>query len=220
MIAYHPDKALLADYSAGNLNFGPALCVTAHLEHCQLCHRELQGMTTLGAVLMEQQRAAEVSPELLERVMQCIANDDVAASEQYVEPKKRSVLDGFVPLDLQSISWRGMGETLKTHELDVGDSSHLVSLIRMRRGGAAPKHTHKGQEITLVLQGGFSDASGSYRVGDFIECTQEIDHQPVANQDEDCYCLTSRSAPLKFTGPLMRALNPFEALKFHRLTAS
>ncbi len=210
MIAYHPDKLLLADYSAGNMSFGPALCVTAHLEHCQLCHRELQEMTTLGAVLMEQQRAADVSPELFERVMQCIAKEDVTASQHYVARGKRTALDNFVPKDLQSISWSGFGETLKSHELDVGDSEHLVSLIRMRRGGAVPKHTHRGQEITLVLQGGFSDASGSYRVGDFIECNREIDHQPVANQNEDCFCLTSRSAPVKFTGPFMRALNPFQ----------
>ncbi len=209
MIAYHPDKSLLADYSAGNMSFGPALCVTAHLEHCQLCHRELQDMTTLGAVLMEQQQAADVSPQLFARVMQCITNDDSAASQHYVARGKRTALDSFVPRDLHSISWRGLGETLKTHELDIGDPSHLVSLIRMRRGGAVPKHTHRGQEITLVLQGGFSDAGGSYRVGDFIECNQQVDHQPVANQDEDCFCLTSRSAPIKFTGPLMRVFNPF-----------
>ncbi len=209
MIAYHPDKSLLADYSAGNMSFGPALCVTAHLEHCQTCHRELQDMTTLGAVLMEQQKAVDISPELFERVMQCIADDELDVSEQYVARGKRSALDRFVPRDLQSVSWRGLGETLKSHEFDVGDPEHLVSLIRMRRGGAVPKHTHRGQEITLVLQGGFSDASGSYRVGDFIECNQDVNHQPVANQDEDCICLTSRSAPIKFTGPLLRTLNPF-----------
>lgn len=209
MIAYHPDKSLLVDYSAGNMSFGPALCVTAHLERCQLCHRELQDMTTLGAVLMEQQRAADIGPDLLDRVMHRIENDDLTVSEQAVVPERRTVLDRFVPQDLQGIAWRGLGETCKSHELDVGDPSHVVSLIRIRRGGAVPRHTHRGQEITLVLQGGISDACGSYRVGDFIECNEEIDHRPVANQDEDCICLTSRSAPIKFTGPLMRTLNPF-----------
>lgn len=208
MIAYHPDKSLLVDYSAGNMNFGPALCVTAHLERCQRCHRELQGMTTLGAVLMEQQRGTEVSPDLLAQVIRKIDNED-SPPTQPVPRKKQSVLLKFVPRDLQSIDWRGMGDTLKTHELDVGDPSHLVTLIRMRRGGTVPKHTHKGQEITLVLQGGFSDATGSYQVGDFVECTSEIEHQPVANQNEDCICLTSRSAPIKFTGLFMRTLNPF-----------
>ena len=81
MIAYHPDKSLLVDYSAGNMSFGPALCVTAHLEHCQLCHRELQGMTTLGAVLMEKQHAAEISPDLLDQVMQCI---DTMTPQQFI----------------------------------------------------------------------------------------------------------------------------------------
>ncbi|MGI9295421.1 MAG: ChrR family anti-sigma-E factor [Pseudomonadales bacterium] len=208
MSTYHPDKSMLVDYSAGNMSFGPALCVTAHLEYCQLCQRELQGMTTLGAVLMEQQRGTEVSPELLDRVMQEIDNEDPLPT-QPTPRKKQSVLLNFVPRDLQSMAWHGMSDTLKTHELDVGDPCHLVTLIRMRRGGAVPKHTHKGQEITLVLQGGFSDANGSYRVGDFVECTSEIEHQPVAHQDEDCICLTSRSAPIKFTGPFMRSLNPF-----------
>ncbi|MGI9285583.1 MAG: ChrR family anti-sigma-E factor [Pseudomonadales bacterium] len=208
MIAHHPEKSLLVDYSAGNMSFGPAMCVTAHLEHCQRCQRELQGMTTLGAVLMEQQRGTEVSPDLLDQVMQRIESEDSAAM-QTEQCKKQSVLDKFVPRDLASIDWRGIGDTLKSHEIDVGDPSHFVTLIRMRRGGTVPKHTHKGQEITLVLQGGFSDASGSYQVGDFVECTSEIEHQPVANQNEDCICLTSRSAPIKFTGPFMRTLNPF-----------
>lgn len=165
-------------------------------------------MTTLGAVLMEKQQGTEVSPDLLDRVMQRIESEDPTAM-QPLPPKKQSVLDKFMPQDLNSISWQGVGNTLKNYELDVGDPSHVVTLIRMRRGGAVPKHTHKGQEITLVLRGGFSDASGSYQVGDFVECSSEIDHQPVANQNEDCICLTSRSAPIQFTGPLMRSLNLF-----------
>lgn len=208
MIAYHPDKSLLAEYSAGNLDFGPALCVTTHLEHCQQCHRELQGLATLGAVLMENQHVSDVSDDLFDRVLKCIDGESAELVQHAPAKKRMRALDKFVPQNLDEVPWQGIGNNLKSHELDVGDPANLVSLIRMRRGGTVPKHTHKGQEITMVLQGGFSDAHGSYQVGDFVECDSEVNHQPVAHQNEDCICLTSRSAPIKFTGPFMRSLNP------------
>ena len=72
-----------------------------------------------------------------------------------------------------------------------------------------PKHTHAGNELTLVLAGGFTDARGSYLRGDVAVTDEHVDHQPTADWDEDCLCLAVVDAPLRLTGRMTRFLNPF-----------
>jgi putative transcriptional regulator len=67
-----------------------------------------------------------------------------------------------------------------------------------------PSHTHEGSEITLVLRGGFSDATGHYRRGDIAIADSEVDHRPRADEDEDCICFAVTDAPLRLTGPVAR----------------
>ena len=67
--------------------------------------------------------------------------------------------------------------------------------------------------MTLVLQGGFSDDSGSYGVGDFTFRSGSDRHSPRAFADEDCICLAVLDAPLRFTGWKHRWMNPFLRLQ-------
>jgi putative transcriptional regulator len=41
------------------------------------------------------------------------------------------------------------------------------------------------------------------------EADSQVDHRPVADEDEDCLCLTVTDAPLRLTGWLGRLLSPF-----------
>lgn len=84
-----------------------------------------------------------------------------------------------------------------------------IKLVRIRAGHAAPRHTHTGTELTVVLAGGFHDEFGRYRRGDVLYHDATVDHQPVADPGEDCLCLSVLDAPLRLTGPLGRMLNPF-----------
>jgi len=43
-----------------------------------------------------------------------------------------------------------------------------MALHRIKAGGKAPEHDHKGTEITVVLTGSFSDEDDIYQPGDFI----------------------------------------------------
>ena len=67
--------------------------------------------------------------------------------------------------------------------------------------------------MTLVLEGGFSDADGSYHAGDFIYRQPGDVHAPTALQSEDCICLAVLDAPLKFTDWKFRWMNPFLKLR-------
>ncbi len=85
-------------------------------------------------------------------------------------------------------------------------------LLRIKAGTALPQHTHEGHEFTLLLAGGFSDASGHYLRGDVAVADASVDHRPVADDGEDCLCLAVTDAPLRLTGPFGRYLNFFARL--------
>ena len=54
--------------------------------------------------------------------------------------------------------------------------------------------------LTLVLQGGYSDANGSYAPGDLQVADSEILHNPIADPGEDCINLSVTTGPLRFKG--------------------
>ena len=72
-----------------------------------------------------------------------------------------------------------------------------------------PQHTHHGNELTLVLKGAFTDETGLYARGDVAFATSDIDHQPVAEADEECLCFAVVDGGLRLTGPVGRFLNVF-----------
>ncbi|MEM6850922.1 MAG: cupin domain-containing protein, partial [Pseudomonadota bacterium] len=77
-----------------------------------------------------------------------------------------------------------------------------VDLLRIQPGFGAPRHTHEGAEITLVVRGAFSDETGRYGPGDVSIASQAVTHRPIAEEGETCYALSVTDAPLAFTGAL------------------
>ena len=116
-------------------------------------------------------------------------------------------LRDYVPLPLDGLPWRRLGAAA-TYEIDTGSSEYQTLLIKVRAGRAVPRHTHGGDELTVVLEGAFSDHGGHYRRGDLLVADGTVDHQPLADDDADCLCLAVSQGPLRLTGPLLRLLNP------------
>lgn len=84
-----------------------------------------------------------------------------------------------------------------------------LRLMKLPPGGAAPRHAHAGTEITLVLEGEFSDELGTFRRGDVVIITDpRFAHAPRAG-GEGCTCLTLTEARLRFHDPLARIMNTF-----------
>ena len=100
------------------------------------------------------------------------------------------------------------GKNFRYSELNTGDSQRETSLFTIKAGGNVPRHRHKGDEITVVLKGHFSDQDDHYQVGDFIVRTKGETHTPVAAQDEDCLCLYTLDAPIQMTNWFYRLLAP------------
>lgn len=84
----------------------------------------------------------------------------------------------------------------------INDPLWKLALQRTRRGCSAPKHFHSHSEFTVVLQGGFSDANGVYREGDFIVRSENSSHRPRAMEDQDCICLSYITGKISLFNPL------------------
>ena len=68
------------------------------------------------------------------------------------------------------------------------EAGHAAVMIRMEPGASYPAHRHNGPEELLVLQGGFRDATGEWRAGDFARFEDGSIHHAVA-LDEGPPCI-------------------------------
>ncbi|HEX3560498.1 MAG TPA: cupin domain-containing protein [Pyrinomonadaceae bacterium] len=96
-------------------------------------------------------------------------------------------------LDLTRIPWRSTRhEGIHLHFLrrDAATGDATV-LIRMEPGCSYPAHRHNGVEEVFILQGGYRDARGTYRAGDYVLNEAGSAHEPTALTDptEDCIML-------------------------------
>ena len=106
--------------------------------------------------------------------------------------------------DLHALPWRRFLPAIKRVPIDAGPGVGEVNFYWIKAGKRLPWHTHAGQEITLVLRGGFSDITGHYVHGDIAIADADIEHRPIADSDEDCICFAVTDAPLLLTGPVGR----------------
>ena len=83
-----------------------------------------------------------------------------------------------------------------------------VRLLYIPPGQAVPDHGHNGLELTLVLQGSFSDETGRFGVGDVEVADEDLEHTPVADGGPPCICLAATDMPLKFNSFVPRMLQP------------
>lgn len=59
-----------------------------------------------------------------------------------------------------------------------------------------PHHSHTGDQITVVLEGSFSDEDRIYRKGDFILRDSRDRHKPIVSPKCECICLMVLAGPI------------------------
>ncbi|MFT3931908.1 MAG: ChrR family anti-sigma-E factor [Spongiibacteraceae bacterium] len=220
---HHPAPELLAEYAAGSLQLSHALCVAAHLEFCERCRQQVGKLNHLGAALFDAQRPKSVANDtaaLKNRVLAALdANDreqtgDVAAN---AAPSSAISVDGyrvprslgqFIRSDYRELDWSALSTSIKLATLLNDKDGSQVALSRVKPGGKMLHHRHTGEEFTVVLEGSFSDETGVFRKGDFVQRDKRHRHKPVVTKDAECICLMVLDAPIQFTGLFARLLNP------------
>ena len=106
-----------------------------------------------------------------------------------------------------------MKEKIGYQQLDLKlEGAGACRLLRIQPGVSVPHHTHKGNELTMILRGSYSDEMGRFSQGDVADLDDDIRHQPIVDTDEECICLIATEAPLQFTGIMGRLAQPFIGL--------
>jgi len=226
MSAHHPDDFTLLDYSAGSLGVAQALAVSVHLSYCRQCQEQLKSLNALGGIILADSQPGglaasepkaetgddpQASDEDFDALMdRLITEPQSPASSASPSASYHNPLERYLPQALEQLDWHQQTPNIARYDLNplVDDQGHRVALQKIKAGAKVPQHSHRGQELTVVLTGGFSDELGVYQQGDYIARDPSHHHSPTAMQNEDCICLTVLDAPMRFTGPVMRWLNP------------
>lgn len=227
----HPSDALLFADGAGALSPALSLVLETHRAFCPICRQAAAAATATGGALLEDVSPVAMSGGALERALAALPQNSNPALPQNLSPASpqsinpSSVLNpdpALPPAWPQALApfaqtvaagdWRRLGWGIKMLTLAprgaYGGGAHLV---RMSPGAWMPRHGHDGLELTVVLSGTFADEHGRYAPGDFIEADGELDHQPIADANEDCVCLVAMDGVLRFDG-FFRLLAPFVKL--------
>lgn len=228
MITHHPQLEFLTEHAAGTLPLAQSACITAHMNYCESCARTVDQLQQAGAAMFAAADPEPVGDALLERVLARLDEEPplTYASGNAIQGTRESaqrddsaavttpaVLQRLMRGDFSDLPWRKVTDALRTSLIRTGDKQYEFSLLHIAAGGEIPAHDHRGQEMTLVLQGGFSDHAGSYHAGDFIFRQPGDRHAPRAFEGEDCICLAVVDQPLRFTSWKYRWMNPFMRLQ-------
>lgn len=202
---HHIPAPLLASYAQGHLAWPFAMTIACHISQCDDCRAALESHQSLGGVLLNDLPATPVSADLAASLFAAL--DSAPPLPKPTHPR------GIYPAPLMDHlgpngpKWRMLGGGVKQSILS-DDAEGSLRLLQIPGGVAVPEHGHKGLEMTLVLQGGFSDETGQFGVGDLEVTDEAVDHTPTAWPGATCICLAATNAPLRFHSLVPRLLQP------------
>jgi putative transcriptional regulator len=235
MINHHPTSTVLSSFVAGELPAPIAVIVASHVELCEHCRQTVRLLTEQAALqafegdwqhdnaIEDEEFVASLVVEGCSNTEASLPNDDALAMIESITAQPAESHSAIVdtvneiqvsgtriklPRALKSITlreWQRLGK-LSRARLALDDGELRASVLHIDQGGSVPCHTHRGFEITLLLQGSFEDEMGIYRTGDFIWLDGQHTHQPVTK--EGCVCLTVSSDAIRFTQGMSQLLNP------------
>jgi putative transcriptional regulator len=212
----------------GELPASISCAVSIHLTHCPECRRDIAQLTENEAcksflntesyiVHDDSELDAELALLLDDMTDKLDVVDEQASLYQADNQAKPLLVNRSIklkdktfllPSALNQVSlsnWIHLGKVSRCNiEFDEGEiKSHL---LYMAPGTQVPKHTHKGFELTLILEGEYQDNMGIYQKGDLILLDQSHEHSPYT--ENGCLCITIANDALKFTQGLGKLLNP------------
>ena len=209
-IRHHLTDDILMGYSTGGLSEAFSLMVAAHVSLCDECRARLDAFDSIGgAVLEDQSETAELADDSFAATMALIAGTAPEAPAPVRAPGiLPEPLQDYVGGDVDQIRWRPVGMGVKQAILPTSRAAS-ARLLFIPAGSAVPDHGHRGTELTMVLQGAFSDETDHFARGDVEIADEDLEHMPVAETGQDCICLAATDAPLRFRSWLPRLAQPF-----------
>jgi len=213
--SHHIDGDMLLAYAAGTLGQAASVVVAAHLSYCPHCRAGLAAAEALGGAFLD-----DVAPEPLKqgaaRILDRLENSPP-------ETRKSAVVDtqtifgtvlpqpvrAWLPRDLDQLKWSWVSPGIKFTEMLKDATGARVGLMLAQPGAAVTPHGHGGEELTMVLSGGYHDRSVSFRPGDVQSVDENTLHEPKTDDDGVCLSIVMISAPINPTRLIARIFRYF-----------
>ena len=167
---HHPTFATISSYALGALPLGPGLAVNLHLETCLKCRSVVQEIEEEEGRRMLSLPGAALVPGALQRVLAHIA----VAAPTPVSPHIHAPLPGDVRMP-PALETFGLSppihltpDTWIAHLNAPRDGGWRTYLFCAPADTTLPRHGHMGDEMIVVLEGGFDDGR-PFASGDFAE---------------------------------------------------
>ena len=210
-VTHHIGDEFLMAYAAGILPEAFSVVVAAHVSLSDDSRARLGAYESVGGAVLDTVEPAEMDTAALAATLSRIKGH--APTPRAPEPRRKpgilpDAVKRYVGGDVDAVAWRNVGRGVKQAILPTGDGAK-VRLLYIPSGMAMPDHSHRGTEMTLVLQGAYRDADGAYHRGDIEVADEDVQHTPIAFGPEDCICLAATDARLRFTSVLPRLAQPF-----------
>jgi putative transcriptional regulator len=220
MIKHHPKFELIQAFVNGDLPASLSAGISMHADLCSICQQKISLLTDQVAELNfnesilirknDDPTNEDVSTIDFDQMIDNITGSNDVYVKQVVETKTISFKDKSynLPSVLNNMM---LGKTahigkLARKRIQLDENEIHTNLLHMEPTGSVPQHTHKGFELTLLLEGSFHDEKGEYVKGDFIMLDGEHVHNPISNSG--CLCYTVANDAMHFTQGINKLLNP------------
>lgn len=212
-IMSHPPEDMLLGYASGQLQDGFNMVLSCHINMCPKCrknlhmHQEVAGEVMRGLEPTKMKTGAAAVLDVLRNEANHTSKDETKLTPHGDTSLPFALREQLVaPLD--KLKWQKLSPGLKQHVFKLSGAA-LARLIWIGKGVSVPSHGHRGDELTLVLSGGYHDGEQAFTKGDLQWADHASPHQPVAMDDGPCLTLAVTDAPIVFQNILPRLLQPF-----------
>lgn len=226
MIKHHPKFELLQNFVNGDLPASLSAGIAIHADMCKDCQKVIAQLTEEVAemsfeqahldkfIINEESDLDSISAIDFDAMIDNITeSDDIAPAASTEQATVTFNGKNYVlPNAIKNVE---LGKTanigkLSRARLQLNEGEIHSSLLDIQPGGSVPQHTHNGFELTVLLEGSFSDERGEYVKGDFIMLDGKHTHQPIS--ENGCLCYTVANDSLHFTQGINKLLNPIGSL--------
>jgi putative transcriptional regulator len=214
---HHPGEEMLLGYASGDLAEPLALVVATHLALCLECRAAVDRLEALGGVLLERigietgnvgslESAIDAAIARAARLPETPGPRRAAAVSDQLFPQP---LLGYVGGGLDRVAWKTLAPGIRHCVMARNAEGITARLLSIAPGRSVFEHTHRGTEMTVVLQGSYTSGGEHFRRGDLEQADDSVMHRPFAGDEATCICLIVTDAPLKFRKVIGRLLQPF-----------
>ncbi len=209
------DEEWLATYAAGGLSNAKRLLIACQAAIEPRLAAFLGELDQIGGSFLETANGENLSDGFLANVMNAL-DKPVPPKQNETVPVPKSDFASWAPSPLRNfveqanlgLKWKNAGPGVQRVPLTEIDGEMLY-LLKAKPGLKVPKHSHRGEEWTLLLKGGYHVGDQGFVRGDLHQEDENCTHQPIIDNDgEACISLVAVEGRLKFSDPIVKVFQP------------